>query len=82
VYASIDSDAPDRTVIIAINKDTQARTAALTIAHPTTYTRASVWTLAGGEAKLVESDALSSSADNAFLLELPARSASVVVPAP
>lgn len=82
VYASIDSGAPERTVIVAINKSTQARTAALSIAHPTAFARASVWTVAGGEAELVAGDALSASADNAFLVELPARSASVIVPAP
>lgn len=84
IYASVDAANPARTVLVAINKETQSRVATLTIAHPQTYSRLSMWTLDGpGGARVVKvADVSVSAAPNGFRVTLPAMSVTVLVPAP
>jgi hypothetical protein len=80
VYASYDAQDPGHCVIVAINKASGARSAALRIAHPNAYARASVFRIVAGAAELQRADALTAVAVNAFRYEMPAQSVSVIVP--
>jgi hypothetical protein len=82
VYASVDSANPARVVIVAINKQSTARTAALTVAHPTAFTNADVFTVTSAGASPEPATALTAVATNAFRYPMPAMSVSVIVPKP
>ena len=83
VYASVDAANPARTVLVALNKTTTAKTAGLTLAHPTAYARLAVYTLtATGGAQPVHGADVTATATNAFRYELPPLSVSVLVPLP
>jgi len=82
VYASIDSGDPTRVVIVAINKQSVARTAAVTVAHPTAFSKADVFTVTSAGANPEPATALTAVATNAFRYQMPAMSVSVIVPKP
>jgi hypothetical protein len=83
VYASYDGAKPDRVVIVAINKATSSKTAGITVAHPTSFKTAKVYTItAAGGAKPVAGAGLSAVAVNAFKYTMPAQSVTVIVPSP
>ena len=83
VYASLQSSNAGALVIVAINKATTTKVAGIVIEHPTSYTKASVYTLtSGGGANLVAAAALTAVATNAFRYSMPAQSVTVIVPAP
>ena len=82
IYASVDSTNPSRVVLIAINKSTVARTAGVTVAHSSAFTKLKVFTLSGTNAQLVASPDASAVATNAFHLTLPPLSVQVLVPVP
>jgi hypothetical protein len=82
VYASVDAANPARTVLVVINKDTTAHTAALTLAHPVQYGHLKVFTLTSAGANLVAGPQVAASAQNAFLYTMPPLSVSVLVPTP
>lgn len=82
VYASIDSTNPARSVIIAINKSSSAKSAGIRISHSARYTNAKVFLLSGTTPALMEAPALSVVGVNAFKYDMPAQSVSVIVPAP
>jgi hypothetical protein len=82
VYGSIDGANPRRTVIVAINKDTAARTAGIRITQGVRYATASVWVLSGGTAEVQPAPALTPVDTNAFSYSMPALSVSVIVPSP
>jgi hypothetical protein len=82
VYASIDSANVDHVVIVAINKKTTTATAAIKLAHPTTFTSAAVYTLTSAGPTLAAAPAITTAATNAFLYTMPAMSVSVIVPNP
>jgi hypothetical protein len=80
VYASIDSADPNRVVTVLINKAATAKTAGITIAHPTSFTSLSVYTLTSAGANVVAGSAVPAVAENAFLYTMPPLSVSVLVP--
>jgi hypothetical protein len=82
VYASVDSTQPNRVVIVAINKQTTAATAGIRVAHPASFTAASVYVLTSAAANLVAAAPLAPVSINSFSYAMPARSASVLVLAP
>ena len=83
VYASYDAAKPDRVVIVAINKATAAKTAGITVAHPTSFKTMKVYTItAAGGAKPVAGTAIGAVAVNAFKYTMPAQSVTVLVPTP
>jgi hypothetical protein len=80
VYASTTSTLPRRTVIIAINKSTSARTAGFKVASPTRFTTADVWRLTSAGPNLTAQPDLAEVATNAFRTTLPPMSVTVIVP--
>jgi len=81
-YASLHGHATDHVVLIAINKATTDKTAALRLAHPSTFTKLSSYHIAGTSAELTKQSEQTSSATNAWKITLPAQSVSVLVPQP
>lgn len=79
-YASIDSDNPTRTVIIAINKANSETTAGITVAHSTTFASARVFRIVAGQASVVSAPSINAVATNAFNYTMPAQSVSIIVP--
>lgn len=79
VYASTDSTHPGRVVTVLINKATAAKTAGITIAHPTSFASLSVYTLTSAAANVVAGTAMPAVAENAFLYTMPPLSVSVLV---
>jgi hypothetical protein len=82
VYASLDSTAPDRMVMVAINKRTYPLVATIQVTHTTSYSQADVFTLTASGPTLTAAPGLSASAANQFLYTMPAQSVSVIVPRP
>ncbi len=80
VYASSDSANPNRVVAVLINKSTSAKTADITIAHPSSFASLAVYTLTAAGAKLTAGAAVPAVAQNEFLYTMPAMSVSVLVP--
>jgi hypothetical protein len=80
VYASFDEANPSRTVIVAINKSAGPLTAAVSMAAYGNYKSVDVFQLTSAKADLVQAAAVTPSATNAFLYEMPALSVSVLVP--
>ena len=67
-------------MIVAINKKTTAATAGITIAHPTQFPTAAVYTLTSAAPTLAAAPAITAVATNAFSYTMPAMSVSVIVP--
>ncbi len=78
VYASVESDDPGRTVVIAISKSPAPLTAVIRPMHAHPFERASVFVLAGSRPELRVADPLQPSSDNTFVYELPPYSVSVL----
>jgi len=79
-YASVDSANPDRLVAIVINKSTSAKSAGITISHPSSFTSLAVYTLTSAGAKIVSGAAVPAAGQNTFVYAMPAMSVSVLVP--
>ncbi|MCU0696097.1 MAG: glycoside hydrolase family 44 protein [Myxococcaceae bacterium] len=82
VYASVSALEPGRTVLVAINKDTVARTAGITVAHPLAYTSLTPFVLQGTTAALVRGAPVPAIGPNAFRYQLPPLSVSVLLLTP
>jgi hypothetical protein len=80
VYASIDAATPSRVVIVMINKATTAKVAGITVAHPTSFKTAKVFTVTSASATPVAGAAISAVATNAFKYTMPAQSITILVP--
>ena len=82
VYASTFAGAPQRSVIVAVNKSTSSKRAAISLTSAgSPYTRAKVFTItAGGGADVVARPDITTVATNAFNHTMPAQSVSVIVP--
>lgn len=80
VYASVASASVDQVAIIAINKKTTSATAGITIAHPTQFHTAAVYTLTSAGPMLATAPAITAVATNAFNYTMPAMSVSVILP--
>ena len=74
-----DDDFGGRQVIVLINKATQASTVGLTIAAPRTLDHLDRWQLTGASAELVAGAAVPTVATNAFRVDLPPSSVTVLV---
>ncbi|MFN0063078.1 MAG: glycoside hydrolase family 44 protein [Myxococcaceae bacterium] len=79
VYASVDSNNVSRVVVVAVNKSTSPKTAGLTVAHPTQFSRARVFTLAAGSTNISEGPNVTAVATNAFRVTLPAMSVTTLL---
>jgi hypothetical protein len=81
VYASTFAAAPNKTVIVAINKSTLAKTAGILVTCSAKLTTAKVYTItAGGGPNTVARADITPAATNAFRYSMPAMSVSVIVP--
>lgn len=81
VYASIDSSDVNRVVIVAINRATSVTRAAMTIAHPQTFSKLNVYTVtARGGSQINAAPDVMAVSTNAFMYSMPALSVSVLVP--
>jgi hypothetical protein len=80
VYASLSSSNPNRVVVVAINKKSDASvTAGIRLAHPANLKTAKVYVLTGSTPALVAAAGLDATDVNAFSYVMPARSVSVLV---
>jgi hypothetical protein len=81
VYASLDSSDPSRMVIVAINKTSDAVTAAINITGaPASFTRANVFVLAEGASYVKGAPNIASTGSGTFSYTMPRFSVSVLVP--
>lgn len=81
VYAGQQSGDKTKVVIIAINKGTTAKTAAIKVTANMTYTSAKVYTITtAGGANLVAQPNIATAASNAWSYSMPAQSVSIIVP--
>jgi len=79
VYASTSSSDPTNVVVVAINKQTQALVAGITLTHPQHLPAADVYTLTSAAASPQKAAGLTEVAPNAFSYAMPARSVSTIV---
>lgn len=82
IYASVDAPNKARTVLVVINRDTTARTAGITVAHPTAYSRLRVYVLAGTSSTIGTAPDVLATATNAFRYTMPPLSVSILLPVP
>jgi O-glycosyl hydrolase len=80
VYGSLDRADPDAGVVVAINKSQASVTVGLQLAHAASFASADVYRLTDASATLGKAETATTVAQNAFHLELPAQSISVIVP--
>jgi hypothetical protein len=80
VYASMQSDHPERVVIVLVNKSNAVSSTGLRISHSVAYSKADIFVLSGGQAVLRGGSQLRAVATNAFRYDMPAQSVSVIVP--
>lgn len=79
VYASVDSSAPGRVVLVVINKASTPKVAALTIAHGTALSRARVYQLTAAASTPTRGSDVVLSQRNALRYTMPAMSVSTLV---
>jgi len=82
VYASTNAANHNQVVIVAINKATTARTAAIDLSAETIFKSAKVFTITSAKAAPVAAAGLTTAAQNAYLYTMPAQSISIIVPGP
>lgn len=81
VYASKFTANPNKVVVVAINKATTAKTAAIKITCAKKFSKAKVYTItASGGANVVAKPDINPAATNAWNYTMPAQSVSVIVP--
>jgi hypothetical protein len=79
VYASVASANPMNVIVVAINKQSTAMKAGITVKHNATFNAADVYTLTSAGAKPVKAAGLTKVAVNAFSYSMPAYSVSTLV---
>jgi hypothetical protein len=79
VYASVNAGNASRMVIVAINKNDAAQTAAIAVTHTTQFNRAEVYTLAGSNSVPQRQADISITLTNAFQYSMPANSVTTLV---
>jgi hypothetical protein len=79
VYASVQASSPTNVVVVAINKETTALVAGITVKHTATLTAADVFTLTSGGAAPQAGSGLTAVATNAFSYSMPPRSVTTLV---
>jgi hypothetical protein len=81
VYASVSSTDPTHVVIVAINKNTTAQNAGITLAHPTAFSTLTAYQLTSASSNITKvATPIAKTATNAFVYNMPAMSVSVLVP--
>jgi hypothetical protein len=80
VYASVRAGSAQAPVIVVLNKATTTTTLALTLAHHMAHGTLDVYQLSGGASQIMHGTSVTATALNAFHLEVPALSVSVLVP--
>ncbi len=78
-YASVDQSTPDRLVVVAINRSSSARTAALRVWHTVAFGRAEVYTLTSANSRPQAQATLTLPQTNALQYTMPAYSVSTLV---
>lgn len=81
-YASVDASAPDRVVIVLINKRAVTTRIGVRLAHPTMFSRARVLQLDGTATDITSGPDVPANAPNAFVAVLQPRSIEVLIPTP
>jgi O-glycosyl hydrolase len=82
VYASVDAGSPSRVVLVAINRDTAAKTAGIRVTHTAAFGKAQVYRLSGTATAPVRDADINITNTNAFLYSMPAMSVSTLVLVP
>jgi hypothetical protein len=82
VYASMNAANHNQVVVVAINKATTAKTAAIELSAESVFRSAKVFTITSAKAAPVAGAGLTTSAQNAYLYTMPPQSISVIVPGP
>jgi len=82
VYASVDASTPNRVVVVAINRTTSARTAALRIWHTVTLGKANVYTLTAASSQPQAAGQIHLTQKNALQYSMPPLSVSTLVLTP
>jgi hypothetical protein len=78
IYASLDTAHPGRLVVVALNKTSAPLTAALALTAPALYPSARLFRLTAASSTLQAAGTVQASSRNAFLLQLPAYSVTVL----
>jgi hypothetical protein len=79
VYASVDAANPGRVVMVAINKSTSAKSAAIRLTHSVRLNTAQVYTLTASSSAPVRGSDIAITQPNAFVYTMPARSVTTLV---
>ncbi|HEX9937319.1 MAG TPA: glycoside hydrolase family 44 protein [Longimicrobium sp.] len=79
VYASVDPRNPDRVVVVAINKSTSAKSAAIRLTHSAALHTAEVYRMEAGSPAPVRQADVAIAQTNAFVYTMPARSVTTLV---
>jgi hypothetical protein len=82
VYASMNQANHNQVTIVAINKATTAKTAAIKLTAESVFKTAKVYTVTNGHPTPQAAGTISTMAQNAYLYTMPAQSISVIVPGP
>jgi hypothetical protein len=80
VYAAVDAANGNRLVLVAINKSTAPKTAAIKLAHPARFASAKTYAITSTAPRPVAGMSLTPAATNAFRYTMPAMSVTVIVP--
>jgi hypothetical protein len=79
VYASVDAATPNRMVVLAINRSTSARTAAVRIWHTVAFGKAKAYTLTAASSQPQAAGQITLSQKNALQVSMPPLSVSTLV---
>ena len=79
-YASADVADPSRVVLVALNKTNSSTSASLTLTHGTSFTTLKTWRVTASGSSLSAGPDVAATAQNAFRIELPAMSITVIEP--
>src|SRR5262249_41035533 len=80
VYASMNQADHNHVVIIAINKATTTKTAAIKVTAETVFKSVKVYTVTNGNPSPQAAGKITTAAQNAFQYTMPAQSISIIVP--
>ena len=82
VYASMNAANHNQVTIIAINKATTAKTAAIKLTAESVFKSAKVYTVTSASTTPQPAAGITTSAQNAYLYTMPPQSISIIVPGP
>lgn len=79
IYASLDSNDPNRMVLVAINRTNAIRSAGIAITHDRIFDRAEVYRFVGGSPEITHAADIELELRNAFQYSMPAWSVTAIV---